>query len=62
VIAGLGAPMTVVQVLTVNVLTDGLPAVTLAKDPALPGVLGRPPQRGRQLFGPGGWAALMLDH
>jgi P-type Ca2+ transporter type 2C len=60
VIAGLGAPMTVVQVLMVNVLTDGLPAVTLARDPALPGVLDRPPERGRQLFGRGGWGALAL--
>jgi calcium-translocating P-type ATPase len=37
ILAGLGAPMTVVQVLTVNLLTDGLPAVALASDPASPG-------------------------
>jgi P-type Ca2+ transporter type 2C len=37
VLGGLGAPMTVVQVLTVNLLTDGLPAVALAADPASPG-------------------------
>ena len=34
IIAGIGAPMTVVQVLTVNLLTDGLPAVALSRDPA----------------------------
>src|SRR3990172_1533913 len=34
VIAGLGAPLTVVQVLTVNLLTDGPPAIALARDPA----------------------------
>jgi Ca2+-transporting ATPase len=34
VLAGMGAPMTVVQVLTVNLLTDGLPAVALTGDPA----------------------------
>jgi Ca2+-transporting ATPase len=34
VLAGLGAPMTVVQVLTVNLLTDGPPAIALARDPA----------------------------
>jgi Ca2+-transporting ATPase len=34
ILGGLGAPMTVVQVLTVNLLTDGPPAVALARDPA----------------------------
>jgi Ca2+-transporting ATPase len=42
VVAGLGAPMTVVQVLTVNLLTDGPPAIALARDPA-----------GRHAFRPG---------
>ncbi|HEX4929067.1 MAG TPA: cation-transporting P-type ATPase, partial [Gaiellaceae bacterium] len=32
IVAGIGAPMTVVQVLTVNLLTDGLPAVALSRD------------------------------
>ena len=31
---GLGPPMTVVQVLAVNLLTDGPPAIALARDPA----------------------------
>ena len=35
ILAGLGAPMTVVQVLVVNLLTDGLPAVALAHGRAL---------------------------
>ena len=60
VLAGLGAPMTVVQVLTVNVLTDGLPAVALARDPASPGVMTRPPERGASLFASRGWTALGL--
>ncbi|HXG77175.1 MAG TPA: HAD-IC family P-type ATPase, partial [Gaiellaceae bacterium] len=34
VAAGLGPPLTVVQVLTVNLLTDGPPAIALARDPA----------------------------
>ena len=53
VTAGLGAPMAVVQVLAVNVLTDGLPALALARDPATPGAMLRPP-RPRGSFLPGG--------
>ena len=60
ILAGLGAPMTVVQVLTVNMLTDGLPAVALAQDPAAPDVMRRSPERGDRLFAPGSWGALAL--
>jgi Ca2+-transporting ATPase len=58
VLAGLGAPMTVVQVLVVNVLTDGLPAVALAADPASPDLMRRPPQRDGALFPRASWLAL----
>lgn len=60
VLAGLGVPMTVVQVLLVNVLTDGLPAVALARDPAPSDVMRRPPERGNRLFGGASWVALGL--
>jgi Ca2+-transporting ATPase len=56
---GLGPPMTVVQVLAVNVLTDGFPAVALARDPPSHDVMQRPPERGTQLFGRPSWAALV---
>jgi Ca2+-transporting ATPase len=56
--AGLGVPMTVVQVLLVNVLTDGLPAVALARDPPSSFVMRRPPDRSERLFPPLAWAAL----
>jgi Ca2+-transporting ATPase len=36
VLVGAGAPLSVVQVLTVNLLTDGLPALALAYDPLTP--------------------------
>ena len=60
ILAGMGAPMTVVQVLTVNVLTDGLPAVALARDAPEPDVMRRPPAAGRRLFSRSSWAALAL--
>jgi Ca2+-transporting ATPase len=58
ILAGLGVPMTVVQVLLVNVLTDGLPAVALARDPASPGAMSRPPDRSTRLFPRLDWIAL----
>jgi Ca2+-transporting ATPase len=56
--AGLGVPMTVVQVLLVNVLTDGLPAVALTRDAAAPATMRRAPERGDRLFPPRAWGAL----
>jgi Ca2+-transporting ATPase len=56
--AGLGVPMTVVQVLLVNVLTDGLPAVALTRDPAAPDTMRRAPERGDRLFPSRAWGAL----
>ena len=60
VLAGFGVPMTVVQVLTVNVLTDGPPAVALAADSPATDVMRREPERGDQLFGRDSWAAIGL--
>jgi Ca2+-transporting ATPase len=57
--AGLGTPMAVVQVLLINVLTDGLPAIALTQDRAEPGVMRRLPERGDRLFTARGWAALI---
>jgi Ca2+-transporting ATPase len=58
---GLDAPLTVVQILVVNLLTDGLPAVALAVDPPERNAMQRPPRppaqgildpiRGRLLVG-----------
>ncbi len=41
---GLSAPLTVAQILLVNLLTDGLPAVALGVDPPHPGVMRRGPR------------------
>jgi Ca2+-transporting ATPase len=58
ILGALGTPMTVVQVLLINVLTDGLPAIALARDPVSPETMRRPPERGTRLFPRLGWAAL----
>jgi Ca2+-transporting ATPase len=58
IVAGLGAPLTVVQVLLINVLTDGLPAIALTQDPAAPGLMRRPPERGNRLFSRRAWLVL----
>jgi calcium-translocating P-type ATPase len=58
--AGLGAPLAVVQVLVVNLVTDGLPAVALAQDPLEPSTMRSPPRHGERLFGRELWWALAL--
>ncbi len=58
IIAGLGAPLAVIQVLMVNLVTDGLPAVALAQDPASARTMTSPPRRGTQLFDTPTWLAL----
>jgi len=46
VLAGLGSPLMPVQILLVNLVTDGLPALALGVEPPEPDVMDRPP-RGR---------------
>ena len=58
VVAGLGPPLAVIQILVVNLVTDGLPAVALARDPALPQTMTSPPRRGTRLFDTRSWMAL----
>jgi Ca2+-transporting ATPase len=60
ILAGLGVPMTVVQVLLVNILTDGLPAIALTRDPAAPDTMRRAPERGDRLFPPRAWGVLAI--
>lgn len=60
VLAGLGAPMTVIQVLTVNLVTDGLPALALGRDPLAAGALREGPLPARRLFDPATRAALAV--
>ncbi len=43
-LAGLPLPLTAVQILYVNLATDGLPALALSVDPPEPGLMRRPPR------------------
>ena len=56
---GLGVPMSVIQVLLVNLLTDGLPAVALARDPASPDTMLPRLSVGGALFSRRLWSALV---
>jgi Ca2+-transporting ATPase len=60
VLAGLGAPLTVIQVLTVNLVTDGLPALALGRDPLVAADLRRGPLPADRLFDPALRSALAL--
>jgi Ca2+-transporting ATPase len=43
-IAGMPLPLTAIQILWVNLVTDGLPALALGVDPKSPDVMSRPPR------------------
>jgi len=50
---GLPAPLTAVQILWVNIIMDGPPAMALGVDPARPGIMSEPPRRsGDQILSP----------
>ena len=59
-LAGLPLPLTAVQILYVNLATDGLPALALAVDPPDPDLMTRRPRDSRRGIFTGSVVALML--
>ena len=48
ILAGFGSPLAPVQILLINLITDGLPALALGVDPPEPGVMRRRPRKARE--------------
>ncbi len=54
----LGEPLLAVQLLWINLVTDGLPALALGLDPPAPDTMDAPPERDRDILGPSRLARL----
>ncbi len=60
VVAGGGVPLTPLQILWMNLVTDGVPALALAVEPAEPNVMQRPPHDPQESIFARGLGAYML--
>lgn len=61
VLCGLPLPLRPIQILWINLVTDGLPALALGADPPAEGLMEAPPRRrGEGLFSRGLWGKLLL--
>jgi P-type Ca2+ transporter type 2C len=61
-LAGLPLPLRAIQILWVNLATDGLPAMALGVDPADEGIMRRPPRPTREsIFAGGLWQRISIQ-
>ena len=61
-LAGLPLPLRAIQILWVNLATDGLPAMALGVDPADEGIMKRPPRPAREkIFAGGLWQRISIQ-
>jgi len=60
VLVGWPLPLLPIQLLWINLVTDGLPALALASDPIDPDVLSRPPRRAEEQLVSGSFLARLL--
>lgn len=61
ILAGLGRPLSAIQILWTNLVTDSLPALALGMEPPEPGVMARPPRRAQDGIFSHGLGRLILE-
>ena len=61
-LAGWSAPLTAIQILWINLVTDALPALALALEPPEPDIMEKPPRRRDEPIVPAKMGAQMLLH
>lgn len=62
ILAGLGSPLTAIQILWLNLVTDGLPALALGLEPPEQGVMKRPPRNPKAgVFADGVGTAILIQ-
>ncbi len=60
-VVGLPVPLKAIQILWINLVTDGLPAIALGVDPADKGIMNRPPRPPKEsIFAGGLWQNILI--
>lgn len=60
ILLGLGSPLTPIQILWLNLVTDGLPALALGVEPAEKGIMQRPPRSSKEGVFAGGMGSRII--